>query len=61
MAKGILNISTNVGDVEYLIKDKKFLVKSENSKELANALVSAKNLFLNNFNQYTNKINESLN
>ena len=36
----IANISTDVGDVECLIKDKKFLVKPENNLELASALLN---------------------
>ncbi len=58
MSKGILNISTDVGDVEYLIKDKEFLVKPENSLELASALLRAKNLFLNDFDNYLKKVHE---
>lgn len=56
MAKGILNISTDVGDVECLIKDKKFLVKPENNLELASALIRAKNLFINDFDNYLKKV-----
>ena len=55
MSKGILNIATDVGDIEFLIKDKKFLVKPENSIELANALLNAKNLYLKNFSKFLKK------
>lgn len=55
MSFGIINIGCDVGDTNYLIKDKDFLVKPENSEALFKALLKSKKLYLENYPNYLKK------
>jgi glycosyltransferase involved in cell wall biosynthesis len=55
MNHGIINIGSDVGDTKYLIKDKDFLVKPENSEALSKSLLKSKKLYLENYPEYLKK------